>query len=157
MLLADMARPHVALLGRIPGTRRYSDLERHPNNERVPGLLILRVEAPLLYFNANHVRDEARRRLVAAGEPVRAAIIDLSTSPTMDVTAGLMLSGLHRELAAQGIQLRFANAHASVRDLVRAGDGEAVLGELDRKLSLDGVIQEVLAEVGAPGGVRSGP
>jgi len=65
MLLRDMARPHVAVLGRIPGTRRYSDLERHPDNERVPGLLIVRVEAPLLYFNANYVRDHG------AGPPRR--------------------------------------------------------------------------------------
>ncbi|PWB72834.1 MAG: DNA repair protein [Holophagae bacterium] len=148
MLLRDMARPHVAVLGRIPGTRRYSDLQRHPDNERVPGLLIVRVEAPLLYFNANHVRDTVRQHLGAAPEPVRAVIVDLSTSPTMDVTAGLMLASLQHELAANGIQLRFANAHASVRDFVRAGGGEAHLGELNRKLSLDGVVESVLA--GAP-------
>jgi MFS superfamily sulfate permease-like transporter len=76
-------------------------------------------------------------------------IFDLSTSPTVDVTAGLMLGSLQQELAAAGIQLRFANAHASVRDLVRAGGGEARIGEVSRKLSLDGVVQSVLAE--APG------
>jgi high affinity sulfate transporter 1 len=148
MLLRDMARPHVAVLGRIPGTRRYSDLERHPDNERVPGLLVVRVEAPLLYFNANHVRDTVRQHLAAAPEPVRAVIFDLSTSPTMDVTAGLMLGSLHEELASAGIQLGLANAHASVRDFIRAGGGEARVGELNRKLSLDGVIQTFLA--GAP-------
>ena len=38
MLLARAARPHVAFLGRIPGTRRFSDLGRNPDNETVPGL-----------------------------------------------------------------------------------------------------------------------
>ncbi|HQL29484.1 MAG TPA: SulP family inorganic anion transporter [Thermoanaerobaculales bacterium] len=151
MLLRDLARPHVAELGRIPGTRRYSDLERHPDNERVPGLLIIRVEAPLLYFNANHIRDMVRRHLGAAPAPVRAVVVDLSTSPTMDVTAAVMLGGLHQELAARGIPLRFANARASVRDFVRAGGGEAMIGELNRKLSLDGIIQEVLAGMPASG------
>ena len=82
MLLRDMARPHVAALGRIPGTRRYSDLERHPDNETVPGVLIVRVEAPLLYFNANHVRDAVRQHLGSALDPVRAVVFDLATSPT---------------------------------------------------------------------------
>lgn len=150
MLLRDMARPHVAALGRIPGTRRYSDLERHPDNERVPGVLIIRVEAPLLYFNANHVRDAVRRHLKAAPEPVRAMVVDLSTSPTVDVTAGLMLVSLEQELASASIQLRFANAHSAVRDFIRAGGGEALIGELNRKLSLDGVVQVVLAEAPEP-------
>jgi len=155
MLLRDMARPHVAVLGRIPGTRRYSDLERHPDNERVPGLLIVRVEAPLLYFNANYVRDTVRQHLKVVPEAVRAVIFDLSTSPTVDVTAGLMLGSLQQELAAAGIQLRFANAHAAVRDFVRAGGGEARIGEVSRKLSLDGVVQSILAE--APGSRESMP
>jgi hypothetical protein len=67
----------------------------------------------------------------------------------VDVTAGLMLASLQQELAAAGIQLRFANAHASVRDFIRAGGGEARLGELNRKLSLDGIVQAVLPGSGA--------
>ena len=147
MLLRDMARPHVAALGRIPGTRRYSDLERNPDNEPVPGVLIVRVEAPLLYFNANHVRDMVRQHLGVAPEPVRAVVFDLATSPTMDVTAGLMLASLRQELAKAGIQLRLANPRASVRDFIRAAGGEALIGGMSRKLSLDGVVQSVLAEV----------
>jgi MFS superfamily sulfate permease-like transporter len=48
MLLAGAARPHVAFFGRIPGTRRYSDLERHSDNEAVPGVVIFRTESSLL-------------------------------------------------------------------------------------------------------------
>jgi MFS superfamily sulfate permease-like transporter len=114
--------------------------------------MILRVEAPLLYFNANHVRDTVRQHLSDAPEPVQAVIFDLSTSPTVDVTAGLMLASLQQELAAAGIQLRFANAHSSVRDFIRAGGGEAFIGALSRKLSLDGVVQSVLAAGPEQGG-----
>jgi len=48
MLLATAARPNVTFLGRIPGSRRYSDLERQADNEQIPGVLIFRVEASLL-------------------------------------------------------------------------------------------------------------
>ena len=57
LLIRRAAHPHVAFLGRIPGTRSYSDIERNPDNEVVPGVLLFRVEASLLYFNVEHVRD----------------------------------------------------------------------------------------------------
>ena len=66
MLLATAARPNVAFLGRIPGSRRYSDLERHPDNEQIPGVLIFRVEASLLYFNVDHVRNVVWAKIAAA-------------------------------------------------------------------------------------------
>ena len=56
MLIHRAAYPHVAFLGRIPGTRGYSDMGRNPDNEAVPGMLIFRCEASLLYFNVQHVR-----------------------------------------------------------------------------------------------------
>src|SRR5437899_9921923 len=65
-LLRTASRPHVAFLGRIPGTRRFSDMARHSDNEPVPGALLVRVESSLLYFNAEHIRDTVAARLRAA-------------------------------------------------------------------------------------------
>jgi MFS superfamily sulfate permease-like transporter len=56
MLLARASRPHVAFLGRIPGTNSYSDLARHPNNETLPGVLAFRPEW-LIYVNADAVLE----------------------------------------------------------------------------------------------------
>lgn len=55
LLLRRASHPHVAFLGRIPGTDRFTDIDRHPDNERIPGLLIFRVEASILYFNAEGI------------------------------------------------------------------------------------------------------
>jgi SulP family sulfate permease len=142
MLLARAARPHVAALGRIPGTRRYSDLERSPDNEPIPGALLLRVEASLLYFNAEHVRDIVRRRVASAAGPLRVVVFDLSTSPHVDVTGVMMLSGLQKELATAGVALRFVEARAEVRDRLRRGDTRAQVGQVDRRISLDDVVKE---------------
>ena len=65
MLIAGVAHPHVAFLGRIAGTRRYSDLERHPDNEVLEGIVIFRVESSLLYFNADYVRQVVWDRIEA--------------------------------------------------------------------------------------------
>jgi len=51
LLIHHVAHPHVAFLGRTPGTRRFSDLARHQDNERIPGVLPFRVEAGIIYFN----------------------------------------------------------------------------------------------------------
>jgi SulP family sulfate permease len=143
MLLRRAARPHVAFLGRVPGTRRFSDIERNPDNEPVPGALIFRVESGLLYFNAEHVRDTVRQKLASASTPVRLVVFDLSTSPHVDVTGVMMLSGLQKELAAAGIATRFVEARAGVRDLLRTGDTRTRVGEVDRRISLDDVVREL--------------
>jgi MFS superfamily sulfate permease-like transporter len=150
MLLRAGMYPHVALLGRIPGTTRYSDMERNADNQSVPGALLLRVEASILYLNAEHVRDEVRRRLRAAGTVPRAVVIDLSSSPSVDVTGALMLSGLQRELAATGIELRLVEARASARDLLRAGGLDARVGEISHRASVHEIVNQLTATAERP-------
>jgi high affinity sulfate transporter 1 len=141
MVIAGAARPAVAFLGRIPGTRRYSDLARHPDNEAVPGTLIFRVESSILYFNADHVRRTVWEK-VRSFEGLRLVVGDLSNSPRIDVAGARMLSSLQQELASGGIALRLVEAHARVRDLLRLEDLQERVGYFGRQLSLDGVIDE---------------
>jgi len=69
LLIRRASRPHVALLGRIPGTRRFSDRERNPNNELILSVLIMRPESGLVYFNMDHVRDTILDRVRAEAVP----------------------------------------------------------------------------------------
>jgi high affinity sulfate transporter 1 len=143
VLLATAARPHVAFLGRIPGTRRYSDLERHADNEEIPGVLVFRVEASLLYFNADHVRNRLWEKISAA-ELLQLVVCDLSNSPFVDVAGAAMLTALHKELTARGIQLRIVEAHAQSRDLLRAEGLEEQVGYFGRHISVDQAISEFM-------------
>src|SRR5262249_20046828 len=100
MLLWRVARPHVAFLGRIPGTDRFSDVARHPENEAIPGVLAFRVEASLVYFNVDHVLETVLRR--AQSEPgLHRVVYDLSATPYVDVAGARMVRRLHDELAGQ--------------------------------------------------------
>lgn len=146
MLLAGAARPHVAFLGRIPGTRRYSDLERHPDNEAVPGVVIFRTESSLLYFNAEHVRQVVWDKLQATPE-LRLVVCDLSDAPVVDVAGANMLAGLHRDLTRREARLRVVEAHAKVRDMLRAVGLEEQVGYLGRHTTVDQVIVESQAAV----------
>lgn len=141
LLIRGVALPHVARLGRIPGTQRYSDRERHPDNETVPGVLIVRVEGGLLYFNVNHIRERLRALLEAEGAPLRLVVWDLSASPYVDIAGARLLGEVQQELAGRGILLRAVEAHAAVRELVRKEIGSG-LGEISRRISVDDVVTE---------------
>jgi len=144
MLLASVARPHVAFLGRIPGTRRYSDLERHPDNEELPGVVIFRAESSVLYFHADHIRQVVWARIEATPRLVL-VVCDLSDAPLVDVAGARMLAGLNRELAKREIRMRVVECHAKVRDLLRAEGLEEQIGYLGRHMSVDQAIAEFQA------------
>jgi SulP family sulfate permease len=135
VLLRRAASPHVASLGRVPGTDRFSDLERHPDNERMPDALIVRVESGLFYFNVGHVRDEVRRLVGAAGPGLKVVVWDLSSSPAVDLAGTRLIGELRAELAAAGVTLRLVDARASVRELLRAALGEDAVA-IDRRRSI---------------------
>ncbi len=142
MLLVRASYPHVAFLGRIPGTRRYSDLSRHPHNERIPGVVAFRVEADLLYFNVDHILHDILARVAEEKPPPRFVVCDLSTSPYVDLAGARMLNELRDDLSRNGIPLRIVEAHALVRDLLRAEGLEAKVGPINRYASIDDVVED---------------
>jgi high affinity sulfate transporter 1 len=140
LLLARVSRPHVAFLGRVPGTNSYSDLDRHPENEPLAGVIAFRPEASLIYVNADSVLDSVLDRLCAADPPVRLAVCDLSAAPYIDLAGSRMLRELHAELSGRGIALRVVGAHGWARDLLRAESIEEKVGALDRTETLDSLL-----------------
>src|SRR5262249_1506293 len=123
LLIHRAARPHVARLGRVPGTTRYSDFERSPENEEIPGVLVVRAESGLFYFKVEPVLDRVRRHIATAGENLKLLVWDLSSSPYVDIAGARMLATVQREIASHGAKLRLVDARAAVRDLVRAEVG----------------------------------
>jgi sulfate permease, SulP family len=146
LLLQSVARSHVAFLGRIPGTRRFSDLARHQDNERIPGVLVFRVESGIVYFNVDHVLGVVLDRVEAERNTLRLAVCDLSTSPAVDLAGVRMFLELHTELAKRGVILRLVEAHASVRDLLRSEGAEDQVGRIDRFATVADVIEHFQKE-----------
>jgi MFS superfamily sulfate permease-like transporter len=132
LLIRRASSPHVAFLGRIQGTRRYSDRERHPSNDPTPGILAFRVEASIVYFNSEHVFDTVLARLDAATEPIRLVIWDLTTSPMIDMAGAHTFLTLKTELDKRGIAFRIVEARAKVRDMLRTEGVEEKVGQIDR-------------------------
>ncbi len=148
LLLQRVAHPHVAFLGRIPGTRRFSDLARHQGNEQIPGVLPFRVESGIVYFNVDHVLRVVLDRVEAAGKSLHLVVCDLSTSPAVDLAGAKMFLDLHAELAKRGVNLRLVEARASVRDLLRLEGAEERVGTINRFATIADVIEDFQKEEG---------
>jgi len=141
MMLARASQPHVAFLGRVPGTNSYSDMARHPENEKLSNTIVFRPEASLLYVNAESVLSSVLERLQKSStSDVRMVICDLSASPYIDLAGSRMLRQLHEELTRGGIVLRIVGARGRVRDLLRADGVGDLVGGLDRLATLDDLL-----------------
>ena len=114
------SRPHVASLGKVPGVPgAYSDLGRHPGNTPVPGVLIVRIDAPVYYANALTFRDAVKAMIADSETPPRAVVFDTDQQDNLDVTSTDMFAKLFTELRDRGIELYFASVHAPVLDHAR--------------------------------------
>ena len=125
LLLYRASRPHVAVLGQVPGRPgHYGDVQRHPENLLEPGVALLRVEGGLFFANADTVRDAIRN---AAVPGTRAVVLDAETAPFIDVSAARMLVLLTGDLRRSGVELVIARDVGQVRDVLRRAGTDAPL------------------------------
>lgn len=143
MLLVQASRPHVAFLGRIPGGAGYGDMDRHPENEAIPGVLAFRPEGSVLYVNVEAVLEAvlARLAMLPPGS-VRLVVCDLSAAAHLDLAAVGMLRKLHATLSAQGMRLAVVGPHGGVRDLLRREGFAELVGGIDRAVTLVSILAE---------------
>jgi MFS superfamily sulfate permease-like transporter len=131
-LVRVSSRPHVALLGRIPGTRRFSDCDRHADNELIPRVMIFRPESALIYFNVDNVCDAILNRVHAQEIPPKLVVLDLSAAALVDMQSAYALASLADELTAEGIKFHAVEPRSSVRDRLRHAHVDGRLGGIDR-------------------------
>ena len=113
LFIARASRPRVSVLGEnpaLPGA--YLDLERHPSARATEGVLVVKVEAPIFYANAQAVRDSIDELVDKATDPVKAVVLDLDTNDDIDVTTADQLIKLRHSLDGRDITLCLAHVHA---------------------------------------------
>ncbi len=127
-ILYRFTTPRIAILGKVPGTRHYADRIRHPENEAMAGVLIIRVDAPLIFANAEMVKERIEN-FIGEDPDIRLVILDMSTSPIIDVSASDMIVDLCDELRTSGIEVKIAEATWQVRRMLRLSGVEETIGE----------------------------
>ena len=145
-LIRASSNPHVALLGRIPGTRRFSDSDRHSANELIPNVMIFRPESALVYYNIDNVYDAILNRVGAEQTTPKLVIVDLSAAPLVDLQSAYTLAAMATELTNKGIRFQAVEPRSPVRDRLRREGVDAKLGGINRFTTVADVIDQVLAE-----------
>ena len=145
-LVRASSHPHVALLGLIPGTRRFSDCDRHPDNELIPNVMIFRPESALVYFNVDNVYDAILKRVRAEQTPPKLIVFDLSEAANVDMQSAHTLASMADELTAAGIQFHAVEARSLVRDRLRHQGVDSKLGGVNRFATVADVIDHFQRE-----------
>lgn len=114
-VLVEISRPGGAVLRRLPQDGKFHDC-KDDEGERIPGLLVYRPYAPLIFANARHVLDRIEALAEAAGPELRWLVIDAQAITDIDITAGERLAQLQRELLERGVALKFADCPRPLRE-----------------------------------------
>ncbi|NCA70580.1 MAG: sulfate permease [Sphingobacteriia bacterium] len=114
------ARPRVEVLGGVAGLAGLHSIDRHPGAKTEPGLVLLRLNAPLVFFNAAHFKQQALAALATAGPDLRWLVLDAVPITGVDYTGYTELADLAEILRQRGAELVLAGRMAEVEQLCRA-------------------------------------
>lgn len=118
VLVWRSSHPHMAVVGRVPGTEHFRNIERH-QVDTLPGLVALRVDESLYFANAQII-EEKIESLVQSNAGTRTVLLILSAVNQLDSTALAMLTDIQKNLAARNITLQFAEIKGPVLDRLRS-------------------------------------
>lgn len=129
MIIYQTTRPHMAALGKVPGTHFYRNLERFQQVEKRPDLLIVRFDAQLYFANLSYFQEQMEEWMDARGEDLQAVIINAESINNMDSSALHMLQELVQNIRASGRYLYLAGVKGPVRDMLQKGHLVEEIGE----------------------------
>ena len=119
-LLVRVARPHDAILGRVPGLAGMHDVDDYPGAQTIPGLVVYRYDAPLFFANADNFR---RRALAAASHgpgPLRWFVLNVEANVEVDFTALEALDAVREDITRQGAVFALARVKQDLLARLRA-------------------------------------
>jgi SulP family sulfate permease len=122
LLLQRTARPHVALIGRVPGTEHYRNVGRY-DVELTPGVVGLRIDESLLFTNARQLSDVVAQHVAQHADAQRVVLL-MSPVNRIDFSGLEALRALQNALAERGIRLDLSEVKGPVLDALRAGRWE---------------------------------
>ena len=128
MLTYQTSHPQGAVLGQLPGMEAYRDIRLHPEALTFPGLLIWRPGGDLFYASIGHFNKALKAALAVSHPPAKQVLLDADSVNFIDTSACDELLNSIKELQSQGIAFALARVRDQVRERMRLGGIEAVVG-----------------------------
>ena len=144
LVIYRSSRPHISALGRVPGVPgAYTALERHPENIPVPGVLILRLDSPMTYYNALTIRDRLKAMIVAEKPRPRAVILDAAVQDEIDLTSAEVMKKFVQEMKREGIDIYVAELHEPVVQFALRIEPAGIVGKGHRFPTVDAAVRSL--------------
>ncbi|KAK4274083.1 hypothetical protein QN277_017368 [Acacia crassicarpa] len=136
-ILLQVTRPRTAILGKIPGTAVYRNVQQYPEATKVPGVLAVRIDSAIYFSNSNYVKERILRWLTDEEERVKGdyqtqikfLIVDMSPVTDIDTSGIHAFEELHRSLQKRDVQLVLANPGPVVIDKLHTSNFANLIGE----------------------------
>lgn len=136
-ILLQVTRPRTALLGKVPRTTVYRNIQQYPDATKVPGVLIVRVDSAIYFSNSNYVKERILRWLTDEEERIKAAdlpaihylIVEMSPVTDIDTSGINAFEELYRSLQKREVQLILANPGPVVIDKLHEAKFETLIGD----------------------------
>lgn len=122
-VIHESANPHIAVLGRLPGTTVYRNIQQYPEAYTYHGIVIVRIDAPIYFANISYIKDRLREYEVNVEgstrrgpevERIYFVIIEMAPVTYIDSSAIQAFKDLHQEYETRGIQIAISNLNREV-------------------------------------------
>ncbi|WRX12198.1 STAS domain - like 3 [Theobroma cacao] len=122
-VIHESANPHIAVLGRLPGTTVYRNIQQYPEAYTYNGIVIVRIDAPIYFANISYIKDRLREYEVVVDKSTRRGpeveriyfvILEMAPVTYIDSSAVQALKDLHHEYKSRDIQIAISNPNREV-------------------------------------------
>lgn len=140
-LLKNMYNPHIAILGRVPGTDQFLDIKRRPESEIISHTLIVRVDGSQIFLNTECIKNTIIDLVDKEYNDTKLFVLDFEASSFIDYTGIEMLQDLYEEMNRRGIKIKAANMYGPLRDFIRKTKLEDEIVDSEVCLSIEDCIE----------------
>src|SRR5690348_586108 len=135
-----VSRPRIEILGKIDGFPGFHALDRHPEAVTVPGLMLFRFNAPIVFFNATLFRRAVIAAADTAGPSLKWIALDMLPITLVDATGLYTVQEIADTLRERGVILAAAGRQTEWRLWAESRQR----GPQDRKIQIYPSLSEVV-------------
>jgi SulP family sulfate permease len=142
VIVHQTTRPNIAVLGQIPGTTEFRNVERSPSAVTSDGIMVVRVDAPLYFANLDYLRAKLKKLEAEQNGRMRVLVLDATSVTELDSTADTALVEIAGEFAQRGVALYFAGLKGRLLDVMRRSGSYERLGADRFFLSVNDAVRQ---------------
>ena len=151
LVLIRASTPRDGVLGYVPGGQGFQNIEDHPEAERIPGLMIYRFEAGLLFYNSDRFKFRIRNHIKASQTTVQYFLLDVESMPLLDSTGAACIEELVEELERQAIVFAVARPNERINLVFERTGLQEKIGRANIFPTIEAAVANLRSRVSAGG------